>query len=113
MNSKSKEILTKNVKKERINVIFYNIKKLHWPMFSYNFIWSKRWCTVLDFICGPFSLNTETVSHWYLHNWKKEKKNKMKKGKRKKYRCVTAFKSKYNKIYRFNKVHEARSIVRS
>lgn len=29
MNSKSKEILTKNVKKERINVIFYNIKKLH------------------------------------------------------------------------------------
>lgn len=26
MNSKSKEILTKNVKKERINVIFYNIK---------------------------------------------------------------------------------------
>lgn len=37
----------------------------------------------------------------------------MKKGKRKKYRCVTAFKSKYNKIYRFNKVHEARSIVRS
>lgn len=29
MTSKSKEILTKNVKKkERINVIFYNIKKL-------------------------------------------------------------------------------------
>lgn len=28
MNSKSKEILTKNVKKERINVIFYNIKKI-------------------------------------------------------------------------------------
>lgn len=37
----------------------------------------------------------------------------MKKGKREKYRCVTALKSKYNQIYSFNKVHEARSIVRS
>lgn len=48
-----------------------------------------------------------------IYTIEKKKKNKMKKGKREKYRCVTALKSKYNKMYRFNKVHEARSIVRS
>lgn len=69
--------------------------------------------TVLDFICVPFLKKYRDSSPLIFTQLKKKKKNKMKKGKREKYRCVTALKSKYNKMYRFNKVHEARSIVRS
>lgn len=59
--------------------------------------------TVLDFICGPlFLIPRQFPTDIYTIEKKKEKK--MKKGKREKYRCVTALKSKYNKIYRFNKV---------